>query len=89
MLNRESLLAAARAKRAEIEVNNHKLSSIRSLMANLGTLPTLTKLREFLPALKALFEHPQPDGEPRNAADADEAARVSARAEGAVRGCDQ
>ena len=56
MLNRESLLAAARAKRAEIEGDNHKLSNIRSLMANLGTLPTLTKLRGFLSALKALFE---------------------------------
>lgn len=56
MLNREALLAAARAKRAEIVGNQSKLENIRDLMKNLGTLPTLSKLREFLSALKALFE---------------------------------
>lgn len=55
MLNRETFLAAARAKRAEMVANAGKLSDIRGLISDLGTLPTLTKFREFLIALKALF----------------------------------
>jgi hypothetical protein len=47
---------AAQAVKAAQAARDAKLANISTLMEGLGTVPTLTKFREFLAALRALLE---------------------------------
>lgn len=46
----------ATTRKAEIDATDTKITELRALVGSLGTVPTLTKLREFLTALKSLFD---------------------------------
>ena len=55
MLDRDALLALARAKRAEAEDNKNRLLQLRALLREAGDTPSLPALRALLLSLRALI----------------------------------
>lgn len=52
---REALIAAAKARRAELDAKVSKLDEMRALIEDIGSSPTLSKLLTFLGKLKDII----------------------------------